>query len=256
MLGVERLSQLEFLAMLPRHGLLADETLRQFKLKRAAGAYVYSLGKKTEAWAVRYADTGGELPLDGTVVEDGKMFSPYAWCHTWDEATIERMRTECVFGLGGGELGGEAWGGYAYWFEGVPDYARGDFPWEEDCPDCTGGVHDMGGKELGCPTCDGRARIDAKYRTCIYYMTAKEDLHGGAWRLVATFRSSGERECWFDGPGCDDYLVTDREARETRRTAGLAVPQDEENRCPLCEDSGSIYLGDGWGEAVYRSTVP
>lgn len=45
------------------------------------------------------------------------------------------------------------------------------------------------------------------------------------WEQVAAFSSSGETQCLCEGG---------------------------EPECPLCEGDGTVYLGDGWHEVVYR----
>lgn len=73
------------------------------------------------------------------------------------------------------------------------------------------------------------------------------------WEVIAFYSStSGETGCGWCGAGCDKEYVEAREARVKRRELGIDVPEDEENMCPLCEDSGYIYIGSGWAEVVYR----
>lgn len=43
------------------------------------------------------------------------------------DAQIERTQVEQVFGLTGGELNDSPWGGFAYNYEGVPEWASEDF---------------------------------------------------------------------------------------------------------------------------------
>jgi hypothetical protein len=122
----------------------------------------------------------------------------------------ERAQIEVVFLLGGGELNHESWGGFAYNYDGPPSYAESDFP----------------------------DRYDTEYRTVIGSFlfssppTTIED-DEGLWEHRATFRSSGEGECW------------------------MRPEVVEEERCPLCdeprgEEHGYVYLGESWAEAVYR----
>lgn len=151
------------------------------------------------------------------------------------EVEIEREQIEWVFGLTGGELRFEPWtyevGGkesrFPYWYEGVPDYASGDFSDQYDS-----GV---------------------EYRTVVtqaLYGAPPERIESGSegqiedagWLLQRMYHSSGETEC----PGRDDGDGTVTEEHT-----------DGGDRCVLCEEllgeqHGYIYLGDGWVEAVYR----
>lgn len=84
----------------------------------------------------------------------------------------EREQIEWVFMLTGGELNDEPWNGFAYNYDGVPDWAASDF----------------------------KDAFDSEYRTvvgCFIYggpprQTIDAD---GVWELRATFVSSGETEC-------------------------------------------------------------
>lgn len=138
---------------------------------------------------------------------------------------------------------------------------------QEKCPDCDPDSGDP------CSTCNN---------------TMGRMLHV-TWELVKTYTSSGETECpcdymprmvragvralpdrairaakdahpvvWgsefhedFTGEMlCDgellikvwEFCATHPQARDDARTQA----------CPLCEDDGHIYIGDGWYEAVYR----
>ena len=119
---------------------------------------------------------------------------------------LDRERIACVFGLGGGELHvphpefRDEWDGpkgIAHWYEGVPDYAT-------DLADLD----------------DARTAI----LDCMFGVPEPPP----GWKVVASFASSGEAECWCGEGGGDD----DRE------------------ECPLCEGDGIIYIGDGWREVV------
>src|SRR5262245_19008898 len=84
----------------------------------------------------------------------------------------ERQQVEWVFMLTGGELDDEPWNGFAYNYDGVPEYAASDF---EDT-------------------------FEYEYRTVIgsfLYGGPPERIVAaeGAWELRATFVSSGEAEC-------------------------------------------------------------
>lgn len=65
-------------------------------------------------------------------------------------------------------------------------------------------------------------------RTCITYGTPKAPR---GWVLLRSFTSSGEAECWRCGPGTDC--------------------ETPDPKCKLCDGSGHVYIGDGWGEVVY-----
>ena len=122
---------------------------------------------------------------------------------------IERERIKCVFGLGGGELFQpnddflDEWDGViAHWFEGVPDYAT----------------------EL--------RHLDEARTATIDCMFGIPEAPKG-WKQVASFRTSGERECWWCAGGAEDGN------------------EDEREGCQLCEGDGLTYIGEGWCEVVY-----
>jgi hypothetical protein len=73
------------------------------------------------------------------------------------------------------------------------------------------------------------------------------------WTQVASFSSSGERECWWCGPGSDwDGTVEQDRTRE----ADPITPTGYRGKldCPVCEGDGHVYLGDGWCEVVFVPT--
>jgi len=85
---------------------------------------------------------------------------------------IEREQIEWVFGLTGGELNDHAWAGFAYNYDGIPEYAGDDYG----------------------------DRYDATYRTVIghfLFSLPPQTLISdeGLWRLRGAYRSSGETEC-------------------------------------------------------------
>lgn len=89
-----------------------------------------------------------------------------------DVDDTERQEIEWVFMLTGGELNDAPWGGFAYNYDGVPEWAASDF---DD-------------------------RFDHEYRTiigCFVYGSPPEQIVDaeGVWELRATFASSGEAEC-------------------------------------------------------------
>jgi len=175
---------------------------------------------------------------------------------TYSEEAKEREEIEQVFSLTGGELEDKPWhyvrwvqqrpdwgkdqkqehdyksdpGKLRFWYEGVPDYAGGDF------------------KDQYHP------RVE--YRTAVYDRSCGhigpddliEDDDGSIWRCVAWFASSGEVQCplWDNDEG--DHLVKDEDCKNP----------DMPDVCYLCEhdvhgdEHGYIYLGDGWGEGVFK----
>lgn len=146
---------------------------------------------------------------------------------TAEEDDSERQQVEWVFGLTGGELDDKPWNGFAYNFDGVPEWASTNFI----------------------------DRFDRQYHTVIGYFLFSEPPAAivddeGIWRLQAEFASSGETRC----PIADDD-GQDEDHIYVRREQGSGSPSIE--RCYLCDEQrgdehGYIYLGDGWGEAVYR----
>jgi len=140
---------------------------------------------------------------------------------------IDRERIACVFMLDGGELHEaderfpDEWDGMiSYWYEGTSDYAT----------------------ELGNLDEARTALLD-----CLFGYPEPPK----GWTQVASFRSSGERECWWCGPGTGWDGTTEqgraREAEPVTPPTGYRSKQD----CPLCEGDGHIYLGEGWCEVVY-----
>ena len=89
-------------------------------------------------------------------------------------------------------------GGIAYWYEGVPHYAV----------------------ELG--------DIDDARTAILDCMFGVPEPPSG-WKVVASYSSSGEAECWW---------CYGRNG------------EDQRDGCPLCEGDGIIYIGDGWREVV------
>ncbi len=128
----------------------------------------------------------------------------------------EREQVEWVFGLTGGELNDEAWGGFAYNYDEVPDYVRRDYP----------------------DLYDG----NVSYRTVVGYFvygSPPEELidDEGIWERRATYASSGETEC---------PLSPDR-VEDARCPLCDSEPGDPH---------AYIYVGDGWAEVVYRLERP
>jgi len=146
------------------------------------------------------------------------------------EADREREQVENVFGLGGGELEDESFAGYAYNYEGAPEYAANEIE-ELDYQYHT--VIVSGGGYLPSP-----------------YDKLEED--GVRWDLVEYFMNSGESDCWICGAGGNGV---DWWADEFEQQHGHAPGPDD--RCGLCETEmedmpGVVYIGEGY-EAVYRT---
>lgn len=131
------------------------------------------------------------------------------------EEELEAERIMCVFGLGGGELSDEPWDGVCkYWYEGVPEYAE-----------------EFGSARYGSYDTDEDGNL-WEYRTALL-----NELYGyfdtpPGWERLARYNNSGERDCWWCGPGTGN--------------------EDERDGCLLCEGDGYVYLGEGWGEVVFR----
>lgn len=169
------------------------------------------------------------------------------------EEQVEREQVEQVFSLTGGELSdrpwpvvyastlsdgtehttkdGRSWAAYQsdfrYWYEGAPSYADDEFSRDERSGN------------------SGERNIRTAVTCALFGMPPAElwDVHGCRWERVAFYTSSGETECF----GKD----MEREGEEC-----AAV-----RPCPYCEaqegeEHGCIYLGDGWGEAVYVQATP
>lgn len=131
------------------------------------------------------------------------------------EEEIEREKMEWIFGEElhePGERWKDEWDGvFAYWYEGAPDYAP-----------------------------EYNRDFDREYRTAIL-----NEVYGIAetpegWERLASWSSSGERECPYQG-------------QEELQGA---------TQCYLCEEpvgldgqhpnEGWLYIGEGWGEVLYR----
>lgn len=155
---------------------------------------------------------------------------------------LDKERVACVFGLGGGELHEaderfpDEWDGpdgIAHWYDGPPEYASElkDANLVE-CPACEG--TGMDGDLDDCEQCDGRGLEDREVRTAIIDVLYGFPEPPDGWERIASFTSSGERECWWCGDGTGN--------------------EDERDDCQLCEGDGLVYLGDGMAEVVYRRT--
>jgi hypothetical protein len=151
-----------------------------------------------------------------------------------------------VFGLTGGEmsLADETWCGYAYHYDGAPDYAESELK--------------AAAEERGL---DPWSLITVIVTHGGFLPPPEEtltDAAGNVWTLLASFANSGETEC----PGQHD-----ERNKVTRIDCGpKARPSDEydsdkppspPDRCVLCEAErgephGMIYVGEGY-EAVYAA---
>lgn len=192
------------------------------------------------------------------------------------EDDIEREQIEWVFGLTGGELEAEPWE-YEE-FKEESEYRPAERPafryvkrphsssfryWYQDPPDY------VDRRELA-----SRDDYNAVFRTAVVnelYGPAPAALRDaeGIWQKVRSFRNSGETECPNREPQEDDdpadLIPSDtdpRWARPVRRvTVDEASRSESGDECPYCaERIGTahryIYLGDGWGEVVYRLRPP
>jgi hypothetical protein len=165
------------------------------------------------------------------------------------DAEIERTQVEQVFGLTGGELSDESWGGYAWNYDSVPEWACDDFPR------------------------DVRYGAGGNYRTVIvtgggFLPTPKAviEVDGQAWDLVKTYGNSGETACCFeDGSGVKvtrEHCRLVRTFPKNRKSLGYN-PKDMtayRAECPYCEarigeKHGYIYVGESY-EAVYQKRAP
>jgi len=166
----------------------------------------------------------------------------YNFCSTWFnlgqfflnighavEARLEREKVEHIYGLTGGELNRDAWGGYLYNYDGVPEWAEDDFP----------NRLDPGGDYVTC------IDIDAPYGTS----DDPIECNGKVYVPIMSYQSGGERECPCGPCGAGEEVV----GEEGGETEGMSA-------CPLCEAEagephGMIYLGEG-AEIVYRAVDP
>lgn len=150
------------------------------------------------------------------------------------EEQIERESVEQVFGLTGGELNDGPWNGWAYNYDGVPEYACGD-DFDADATYVTT-------LDIGCSY--GTESVGERLT----------DADGRVWEVVATYGSSGETTCPLDDGS---------HSRVTRETARLCPPNQWSKRpkarraeCPFCEARigeahGVVYIGDS-AEVVWQ----
>jgi hypothetical protein len=194
----------------------------------------------------------------------------------------EREQIEWVFSLTGGELSDKAWSYIeetaalstdSGWFEAdeqgrtkhADDARRRTFRyWYDGAPEYTEREH----TDRGCTT-DEQGRAVRTAVVCALYGMPPEILwdeaDGSRWKRVEFYSSSGETDC----PGQHEVVnkVTREHARLTAKlpshikspTTGKPYPRRAE--CVLCGERigsphGFIYLGDGWGEAVYVQETP
>lgn len=208
-------------------------------------------------------DCHGEF--DGAATQpnvDGSATVQCVPCHAAAaDAAVERECVEAVFALGGGELADEPWEPWVasdateadiawsartgiqpklserwtfrYHYDGVPEYADGDFA-------------DRHG--FGVDYC-------TVVRDCMFG-ELPEVLHdrGSTWHRVASYQSSGEMECPRGHDGVPGAIVG---AEPWRAEWKGERPLEDPDRCPLCEEErgqphGYVYIGDGWCEVVYR----
>ena len=165
-----------------------------------------------------------QTEMEGT--EEGYL----TWPVYQSEAQQEREQVENVYGLGGGELddSGDNFGGYAFWYEGAPEYA------------------------------DEARDYDNEYRTVLMlgggFLPNPEktlEADGQTWTFAANYMNSGESDCWVCGSGGNGKEWW---AEEFEKEHGEAPRPDDQ--CGLCETEfndmpGMVYIGDGY-EAVYK----
>ncbi|HEY6009735.1 MAG TPA: hypothetical protein VIU40_15525, partial [Geobacteraceae bacterium] len=167
-----------------------------------------------------------------------------------ESCSVEREQVSWVFGLTGGELSDVPWfyaydtageegeragrlpecevgrGVFRHWYDSAPEYATDNF------------------------TRDERRSAGADVRTAVvcalYGMPPAvlwDEGDGSRWERAVFYQFSGETEC------------------PSRHGDYDLVENDAHTPCPLCEEEwnephGWIYLGDGWGEVVYRRAAP
>lgn len=188
------------------------------------------------------------------------------------EKKIERERIEWVFGLTGGELSDAPWR-YVHESSNLstdPDNeciprdadgrAVGSYPFESDYYVRTGAFRYWydGAPEYAAREHSASPHVRTAVVCALFGMPPAvlwDAADGSRWARVAFYQSSGETEC----PGAnenDGNIVT---------AAHLPVAGDgsslSADRCVLCdskigEPHGFIYIGDGWGEAVYVRETP
>jgi hypothetical protein len=181
---------------------------------------------------------------------------------TDNEKRIEREQIEWIFGLTGGELSDASWG-YVHETSGLstdPDnkcipcdaHGRsvGAYPFEPDYYVHTGAFRYWFD---GAPEYVASEYRDQNVRTavtCALFGMPPEILwdvtDGTRWKRVAFYQSSGETEC----PG--QHEDTDKVTADHTAGGNVCVLCDEE----IGTEHGYIYLGDGWGEAVYVRETP
>jgi len=120
--------------------------------------------------------------------------------YRWTAKRKHEAELEVIFNLSGVDLERKRWCG-RYWYDGAPDYAERD---------CEAAACAAGGDSL-------------ELRTALERRLFGADKPPRGWVEVASFRSSGEADCWCDG----------------------------DESCRVCDGDGFIYIGDGWCEVVY-----
>lgn len=164
--------------------------------------------------------------------EESTSRKPQSWPVYPSEEMQEKEQIENVFGLGGGELEEGNFAGFAYWYEGAPEYAS-----ESD---------------LGIHPHEGELRTTITYGGGYLPHPAKELEHDGEmWELVKHFMSSGEADCWICGHGGNgkEWWADEFEDKHDR-------PPEPTDYCGLCETEykdmpGYVFINSGY-EAVYR----
>ena len=128
----------------------------------------------------------------------------------------EREQVSWVFGLTGGELNDEPWGGFQYNHDDIPEYAGSDHP--------------------------DRYDSNVSYRTVVGNFLFGEPPvsiadDDGTWKRRMTYLTSGETECPL----------------RPERVTGERCPLCDNDPG---EPHGYIYIGDGWCSVSYRLVLP
>lgn len=178
------------------------------------------------------------------------------------EEAIERQEVEEVFYLGGGELSDEPWI-YTKWIQLRPDWGIGQKQehtsttpylfrhWYDGVPEYA--------------TSDFKDSSDEEYRTACYCRLYGGpsvgdtiiDSDGNTWECASWFPTSGETECPFIQMTDDD----EADGEEGSLVNELhCINPEQPDCCFLCEESRGephryIYLGDGWGEGVFKMVL-
>lgn len=169
----------------------------------------------------------------------GNIFEIVGGLGDMTSAEREKEEIEAVFSLGGGELEDESWGGFKYWYDGVPSYAEGDFD-------------DWALKEYHT----GIGNYMGKGPSETYKNPIKDE--DGEWEYQRHYTTSGETDCPVCGAGSDNVYLNEYYEEKYNVEDGADAPDKAE--CPLCETEkkdqpGVVYIGDGWAEVVFENVA-